>query len=97
MTTDENMIKGWYGDIVPVNEDQRKFMLDTAHLFELHSIEKIITEDNTLKEIQSKYPARKLFNEKFLGTIELQKKFRAHLTGMGLEQSIPWNSTQCKS
>lgn len=85
MTSDETMIKGWYGDIIALNEDQRKFMLDTAHLFEMQSIEKIITEDNALKEIQTKYPARKLFVDKFLENVELQKKFRTHLTGMGIE------------
>lgn len=85
MITDEQMISGWYGNIAPGNDDQRRFMLDTGHLFEMHSVEKVITDENVLKEIRTKYPASKLFSDKFLGNTELLKKFRAHLSGMGLE------------
>ena len=85
MTTDEALIRGWYGDSSLTNAEQRNFMLDKGHLFEMQSIEKIINEDNARKEIQSKYPSKKFFTDKFLGNVGLLKKFRTHPTAMGIE------------
>lgn len=85
MISDEQMIAGWYGEIKHENDDQRRLMLDTGHLFEMHSVENIITTENVVKEIRSKYPPVKLFTKTFLTNTELLKKLRTHLTGMGIE------------
>lgn len=84
MTSDEEMIKGWYGDIKYENEQQRLLMLDTGHLFEVYR-DDAITAENVLKEIQNKFPSHVLFSDETLSNKELFFKFREHLTGMELE------------
>lgn len=94
MITDDEMIAGWYGNIRPANEEQRKFMLETGHLFEMHSVEKLITKENVLKEIRLKYPPERLFSENFLSNSKMLQKFRTHLTGMGIEPHLNSNLAQ---
>ena len=96
MITDDQMIEGWYGSIKPQNEEQEKFMLDTGHLFEMHSVEKIITDENVISEIRAKYPPSRLFDDNILTNNEMLKKFRAHISGMGIEpdpnENLPLNT-----
>lgn len=85
MITDEQMIAGWYGDLRPKNEEKRMFMLDTGHVFEMHSVEKVITEENVLNKIRVKYTPENVFIKTFFSNYDLLKQFRTHVPGMGLE------------
>lgn len=74
MTTEADMITGWYGKIIPENEEQRKFMLGTGQLFELHSIDRVIDDDQVLKEIRTKFPADKMYSDTLLSNSDMFKK-----------------------
>lgn len=86
MAEENDMIIAWYGsDIKPENEQQRLFMLDTAQLFELHTMDEKISTDDVAKEIRSKYPASLLFSKTFLSNKAFFSKLRHNIVGMGLD------------
>ena len=84
MTSDEDMIKGWYGEIAFENDQQKRFMLDTGHLFEMFR-ENIVSAQDAANEIRKKYPPHILYSNDFLSNKALFSKLREHLTGMGLK------------
>lgn len=58
-------------------------MFDTGSLFEMKTVNKLINEEQVVKEIRKK-SVEYLFSSTFLSNSGLFKKFRAHLSGMGL-------------
>lgn len=75
------LIEAWY-DTQFQNEQQRSFMLDSSQLFELFAVDHSISGPNAAKEIRSRHPPEKLFDDALLRNNEMYKELRSQLTGM---------------
>lgn len=80
---EDSFIKKWY-DTIPENDEQRKFLLDTAHIFEHYVTTEQATKEHVLNTIRSKYTPSEIFNPNIMCNNALIKKFRHQLAGCGI-------------